>query len=476
VSEIGENRARTRARAFPLLEALVVAAAVRAVFVIVQGTPVYDPWRHLALIENLRRGAGFTLFDGQPYIWYSPLWYELCAALPAWILPSWPAALLSTLAVAAFHGWLRRVEGEAGRAWVAGSGALLLAAFGPAVAFTCHYGQEGLALFLTLAGLLVVAATPRTVGALGGGLLLGLGLVLRLNFVFNLLLVVPSLKSWKRWVAMGAGVALPLSLAWWRNQRVIEAFPWVFTWDGLATRSADFNLLSTLAIQLHPAVHDALRRLHEAILPEPQWLRADLLLLMVCLVACLLASRRAYLIVPGLLGLIYLGLLDRTMSSNFFRIYLGLFPILLAAVAVVAGRLRARRERWARPAAWGLVALIVAAGARSLVPPVMGTLEEVTPPPKLLTENAYMVNSGHYQPESLVYRFPDKSFIGMPLDPAQFEEFRRQFPRYRFVLWHDFNIQGELARYLGRSGEATVLDGGVNPFGWRYVVLRLEED
>jgi hypothetical protein len=450
-----------------------LAAAVRAVFVAIQGTPIHDPWRHLALIENLRRGSGLTLFDGQPYVWYTPMWHEICAVLPASIDPSWTAALFSTLAVPAFHGWLRRVEGDEA-AWTARAGALLLATFGPAVAYTCHYGQEALALFLTLAGLLAVAAKSGPLIAVGGGLLLGLGLVVRLNFVFNLLLVLPSLRGRRQGAALAVGIALPLSLAWWRNHRIIASFPYVFTWDGLATRSADFGPLSTLAIPLHPAVGDALRRLHQAIIPTPQWLHGELLLFMVCGVACVLASRRWYLIVPGVLGLIYLGLFDRTLSSNFFRIYLGLFPVLLAAIAVVAGRLRALDRPWAPVAAWGLIAVTVATGARSLVPPDMVPLEMVTPPPALLTEKAYMVNSGFYQPESLVYRFPEKSFIGMPLYPAEFEDFRKHFPRYRFILWHDFSVQSELARYLERSGKVTVVARGTNAFGRLYVVLRLE--
>jgi hypothetical protein len=472
----GEARTRCILRARWLLPvlAMVLAAAVRAVFVSVQTTPTHDPWRHLALIENLRRGSGFTLFGGQPYIWYSPLWYRICAALPSTIDPSWTAALLSTLAVAAFYGWLRRVEGDEG-AWAAGVGALLLASFGPAVGFTCHYGQEALALLLTLAGLLGVAASPGPLVALGAGFLLGLGLITRLNFVFNLLLALPSLHGRRQGAALAAGVALPLSFAWWRNHRIIDAFPYVFTWDGLATRSADFGPLSTLVIPLHPAVRDALQRLHQAIIPTPEWLKeGDILLFILVGVACVLASRRWYLILPGVLGLTYFSLLDRTLSSNFFRIYLGLFPVLLGGVAVVAGRLRANGRRWGPLAAWGLVALTVAAGARSLVPPKMVPLEMVTPPPGLLTAEAYMVNSGFYQPDSLAYRFPGKSFIGMPLDPAEFEDFRKRFPRYRFILWHDFSVQNELARYLERSGEATVVARGTNAFERRYEVLRLK--
>ena len=81
-----------------------------------------------------------------------------------------------------------------------------------------------------------------------------------------------------------------------------------------------------------------------------------------------------------------------------------------------------------------------------------------------------MVNSAFFHPESLIHRFPEKKFIGMPLDPARFEEFRRSFPDYRNVLWHDFSVQDELADYLTESGYRVVA-GATNDHGRRYTVL-----
>src|SRR5262249_31702182 len=150
--------------------------------------------------------------------------------------------------------------------------------------------------------------------AMGAGLLLGIALVVRVNFVFNLPLALPSLRGRKQSVALAMGIALPLSLAWWRNHRIIATVPYVFTWDGLAARSEDFGLLSTLAAPLHPAVAEALRRLHQLIIPTPEWLHGEMLLFMLCGAACVLASLRWYLMLPGVLGLIYLGFLDRTLS------------------------------------------------------------------------------------------------------------------------------------------------------------------
>ena len=36
---------------------------MRAAFTAAQGLPSADPWRHLLLLQNLREGRGFTLFE-----------------------------------------------------------------------------------------------------------------------------------------------------------------------------------------------------------------------------------------------------------------------------------------------------------------------------------------------------------------------------------------------------------------------------
>ena len=72
--------------------ATVIGAAVRIVYVANLEVSSYDPWRHLALIRNLREGAGFTLYDGQPYIFYHSLWYRLVAVFPDSLRGEWVAA------------------------------------------------------------------------------------------------------------------------------------------------------------------------------------------------------------------------------------------------------------------------------------------------------------------------------------------------------------------------------------------------
>src|SRR4029450_3606701 len=88
---------------------LLIAAALRAGYTAVQGLPNADPWRHLLLLENLRAGRGFTLFDGQPYIWYSPVWYWLAALAGPPEAARWIAAACSALAVPLFALWVWRL-------------------------------------------------------------------------------------------------------------------------------------------------------------------------------------------------------------------------------------------------------------------------------------------------------------------------------------------------------------------------------
>lgn len=461
---------------WPLGIPLALGLLLRVVYVAWTRLPLYDPWRHLLLVRNIREGLGFTLFEGQPYFWYSPVWYYICAALPRGIGMDWAAALLSWLCIPLIYLLLLALDPARRRA-VAAAGALLMAAAGPLIAFTCHYGPEAFALFLTLAALLLCQRSRGVTAALLAGAAYGVALVARMNFVFAAPLFLPAIGRRGRWAGFLSAAAVPLLLTWWRNHRIIEAYRFVFTWDGLATRSADFTPLSTLVVQLHPAVSEALRRLHEQVVPAPEWFRGPdgmawgLLLFMLCGALCLLASRRASLILAGAATLGYFLLFDRSMSSNFFRIYLVLFPAFFLGAAIALGRLSASGRRPGRWAGRALVALMLLGGAGLLRPPTGLELGLVTPPAELLEERAYMVNSGFYHPESLIYGHPGKSFIGLPLDPEQFDEFRALYPAYRHVLWHGFSVQDGLARHLRESGSWPAVRAGSNERGRRYVVL-----
>jgi hypothetical protein len=460
----------------PVLALLTLGAVVRVSFLLLSATPSFDPWRHLLLVQHIRDGIGFTLFEGQPYIWYSPVWYYLCAGLPTWFAMDRAAALLSLLCAPLIYLLLRGDQREPSRR-VAFSGGLLMALSGPLVAFTCHYGPEAFALALTLLALLLVARGRGVWTSLLAGAAFGIAVAARLNFAPNLLLFVPLLRRPPRALAFLSGTALPLLLTWWRNHSVIAAHRWVFTWDGLATPSSDFGPLSTLVIQMHPAVREGLHRLHELVVPWPEWVWSGgrpawgSMLFVLAALLCLFYSRRTWPILVAVLSLVYFLVLDRSMSSNFFRIYLSLFPVFFLGAAWAAARLWRAERSVLRRLAWAPAALLLLAGAGYLRPKTGLTLDLANPPPGLLAEQAYMVNSGFYHPESVIFLHPDKRFIGMPLHPEQFPEFADAHPAFRHVLWHPFSVQDELADYLRESADWQVTETASNRHGRRYVVL-----
>ena len=452
-----------------------LALAVRIAFLARLDVPPFDPWRHLALVRNLRDGLGFTLYDGQPYLWYGPPWYFACAALAGWVRIEWIAGLLSALSAPLAYVWARRSCGRAG----AVTAGVLVAAAGPVVSYTCHYGPEAASLALLLGGLVAAGSGRGTASALASGLGFGIALTLRMNFVFAAWLFLPWLRARRRAAVWAAGVVLPIALTWWRNHAILRAHPWVFTWDGLATRSADFDFLSTLVLQMHPDVREGLRRLHEQIIPRPEWIfdpgggiAWGLLVFVLCGLAGIAASRRVATILAASSAFLYFLAFDRSLSSNFFRIYLVVFPAFFLGIALATDALWSRRRR---AIALALPVLAIAAGSRLLVPAPRLDIERVTPPPALLSEPRYLVNSGFYHPESLIYRFPGIEFLGLPLDPAQLDEFLAAYPDYRHVLWHvDYGVQDEIREHLARGRRAVVIGQARNDAGRLYQVLRLD--
>ena len=463
----------------PLIIALLLGALARTAYLALTELPRFDPWRHLKLVANIRSGRGLSLFDGQPYIWHHPAWYYLSAALPARIGGEWLAAALSLLTVALVWRWLRAMCPAS--PWAAAAAALMMALYGPLVSFSCQMGPESFALTLVFAALVWVCTRPGLLAAAGAGVLFGLAVAARVNFAINIFLFLPFLTNRRRAFVWAAGAAVPLGAAWWRNHQVIASYPWVFTWDGLATRSADFNALSTLVIQVHPAVREGLSRLHAHLVPVPLWFRGPdgiswgPLLFLLLAAGCLIASRRRELALAGFAAAGAFLFLDRSFSSNFFRVWLGVFPVLIAAVAIAADRLRSRggggRSRVPALLAGGLVALVVACGVGELLPQAMYPIEAVTPPPELLAEDAYLVNSGFYHPEAAAWRYPDKRFVGFPLNPGEVDGFLRAFPGYRAVLWHTGGVQDDVARYLVETKGYAVVRKATNSAGLGYAVL-----
>ncbi len=428
----------------------------------------YDPWRHLQLVDNVRAGLGFTLFDGQPYLWYSPVWHVLAAAFPDFVEPDRVATALSALAVPLFYGFVRSAEGRR----IAFVAALVLALCGPVVRFTCHHGPEAFALSLTLGALWLSRARVAWVWAGVAGLVYGTALIARMNFLFVAPIFVPALRTRRRGVAFAAGAVVPLTLSWWRNHTIISAHDWVFTWDGLATRSGDFTPLSTLIVQLHPAVSEGLRRLHEIVVPSPEWTRSWWLVAFVVLgVGCALIARRLWIALTVAGTLVYFLALDSGMSSNYFRIYLVLFPAFAYAVAVIGDRI----ARW-RAAGTVLAVAFVLAGAPMFRPPAAVPDEMTAPPAGMLENELYLVNSGFFHPECLIRQFPDSRFLGLPIDGEQLEEFLAAYPQARRILWHGFSIQDGVREALIARPGTVQLRSGLNGFDRRYTVLALDGD
>jgi hypothetical protein len=116
--------------------------------------------------------------------------------------------------------------------------------------------------------------------------------------------------------------------------------------------------------------------------------------------------------------------------------------------------------------------LVILSGIPYLTPYQVPELEAVVPPQELLSKEFYMVNSGFYHPESLIRRYPEKTFIGMPLNPAQFDEFSRHYPRYTTIIWHqEFSVQDPLFHYLTNSGKYQIVTTATNTAGMLYYLL-----
>ena len=360
----------------------------------------------------------------------------------------------------------------------AGVAGFLMVASCPLVAFTCHYGPEAFALFLVLAALCLAACMPRRIVALAAGVLLSAGILLRPNLAILGFLFIPFVFRRKNWISCFIGGAIPLAYVAVGNHRVIAANPFIFTWDGLATPASGYGWLSTLLPQLNPAVTESLRQLHSVIMPSPEWIsfggviRWDTILFMAFGAIAVLASRRLFWIAGIVVGLTYILFLDRSLSANYFRISLGLFPIFFLSFGALADRVRAAKSPRFQWYYAGFVGFALLSGARLFAPPPMPQLGRMLPPPEVLGEKAYMVNSGYYHPECLMARYPDKRFIGLPAKPEEFERFRSLYPEYRGIVWHEeFSVQDGLFRYLLDSGFYRVTSRWASDFGIHYMVL-----
>lgn len=465
-----------------VLTSLVIPGVLSRYFFLVQSTlSEFDPWRHLILIDNIRQNTGFTLFADQTYIWYNALWYHLAALWGPGIYAGWLTSLLSLISAILFFYFLLRTEKSIAAAL---SGGFLVALYGPLITFTTgSYGAESFAFFLIVLSCLLATYKSSRMPAILAGCLFGIAIVARMNFVFNVFLILPLLADRGKKVIFLGMMTIVCAVTWWHNHNVISAHPYIFTWDGIATKSSDYNLVSTLIPQLHPAVVRATHDLYGRVMPIPfdfvsrgvaAW---GNVVFMVVGTGCVLLTRRWWLILSILFPLLFFGLFDKTLSTNFYRHYLAVFPSLFIGISIISEQLRhyLSRKRGGRiRTLWPILIIIVLlSGLPYLRPKSMAPLKMVTTPPDVMTEVCYLVNSGFYHPESLVRRYPDKKFIGMPRNPEQFEDFIRYYPKYTNIVWHrQFSIQEDLLRYLIDSGRYQIVAASTNPMGIKYLLLQ----
>ncbi len=473
ISSDAEIPQLTRPFIVGLLFIFLLAVICRVIFVTWTDLPRADPWRHIQLVDNIRSGAGFTLYENQPYIWYSPVWHYLAATVAPSNFLQWIAAAFSLLSCLFFTLFLYWRGADTDGAF---AGGFLMACFGPAVAFSCQYGSEGFALALLTGSLLLTLRGRGAFTAIVSGLLFGLCLSTRLHFVFTAFLFFPLFRNLHRGIAFCAAATVPLLLHWWRNYEVIANSSFIFTWDGLATRGDSYSFLSKLVPQLNADVVDAASSLFIEIFHSgPQWLydgryRWEIIIFGLVSMLCLIGCRKISVILSGFSAIIYFLFIDDALSSHFFRIWFIVFPPIFIAVAdVTTLYLKARpQRRWVAVIA---VILIGLTGIIDLRPREPVSTKAVTLPSGALTETHYLVNSGFYHPQAFMRRFPDKHFIGMPLHAADFEDFKKAFPKYRTQLWHKrFNVQDDLLAYLLASNRYSVTNME-NELGFPYLVL-----
>jgi hypothetical protein len=271
-------------------------------------------------------------------------------------------------------------------------------------------------------------------------------------------------------------LAVPLGVSWWRNHLAIADHSYLLTWDGIATKTSEFNWLSTSVVQLHPTINEGLRRLHEAIMPRPEWLTSwGLLTFMILSHVMVVASRQVDLGIVTATALASFAFFDSTLSSNFFRIWLAVFPVYFAAFAVVFFQLgkRCSRKTFVAMTLIGVIGVALT-GARFLRPVLM-RWEKFLPPEELIAKEKYLVNSTAWHPQILVYHFPEKSFIGLPIFAEEVEDFLVQFQEYRLVLWHEGGVQEEVRRYLYERRGTRVVGRGESRHGLRYTVMELPD-
>lgn len=326
-------------------------------------------------------------------------------------------------------------------------------------------GGESFALICLFGGILACTWQNSRKAVVVGGLLFGLALATRINLLYNGFLVLPLLGFRRdRLFLFGMSVAMVVGGFWLRNIWVIQSHEFLFTWDGMASDREGYTLVSSLIPQLHPDVQEATRELYLEVKPHLGWIRDQhgirwgAIAFMTAGMLATLCLRNLWLILVVGFTMVHYSFLDSSLSTNFFRHYTAVFPAMFLAIALLGARVGCRFLTRRTLSGYPLIFLVIfvtISGSRFLKPHNIMTLGFWTVSEKALGDSDYiLVNSGMYQPESFIYRYPEKSFVGIPYRAELIEEFLKAHPSYRTLLWRDFySVQDPVLEALHKAGK-----------------------
>ena len=436
--------------------------------------PPFDSWRHLVLIRNIQTGNGFTLFNNQPYLWYSPIWYYFAAFFTLFFNIKLLIIAISAICSVLFFFFVYKTEKSLSVAFTAG---ILFAVYPPNAVYTSSFGSEPFSLLLIFTALMLLLYKPDNyLFVCLSGLIFGISLSCRINFIFLFFLVIPLINK-KKLIIFVSAISLLFFLSCLRNYLIIHSYSYLFSWDGLATKTDSYNIISTFIPQLNKTVEVAISELHKSIFKYPEWfinerkIQFGTISFILLSLVSVVYTKRIYFYFAGILPFIYFTFFDNTLSGYFFRIYLPLFPIYFISIALSVNKLfnRSTNKKFF---IFAVSLMVFASGCPYLFPRDITVLKNLTPPDQFINKKYYMVNSGYFHPENLIYKYPDKKFIGMPLNYSDFDNFTKNFPKYKNILWHiEFSIQDNLLIWLIQSKKYKVIKYETNNAGLEYVLL-----
>ena len=376
-----------------LIYTFIIALGLRWI-VITFNSHSYDYWRHYTLIRNIQEGHGFVGFASQPYLYLPPLWFYLASFLPTED-PRPLSILIGALTTIPIFLITKRLIGK----HAALISALLWACLGLAIRNSTSSGGEPLVTLLVMTGWWLFLTKNRLL-CLFGSFLFGLAVLSRYEALF----LFPVVLFYMRKNLLDSLVFfLPVIWLWWRNAGIISQHEFIFFCDGIATRSDQYNWLSTLFPYLHPDVDAAWKLDHRPFAWKPEWWDTQILLL----IGGFLFSKKKGLYIFSYPLLLYL-----------FSPTLGRLKYLYATLPALIIGFSASVSHLKKSFRIGLTILVLFFSAKQIGFIKMNN-EYVQVIKNLPLEAArYMVSSSYDAfPDTIQYLRPDKMFVGLPPEP-----------------------------------------------------------